>query len=432
MVDARHEPRRALLPRSLAQTARADSVGPLLAGAFTTSSPSCHIPAAHAAQRGGTLLAQAGVRHARSPREHADLTNPQDKEEAYVQGQKERSSFSRRRAVAGGGVGAGASRAQRPAADRYGAGSTFVYPLDVAVDRGATRRSRASTSPTARSAAAPGSPRSRRAPSISVRPMPRSPRASRPRASRPSGIDCVQIPWALSGTAVDYNVPGVPQHIQLTGAIVAQIYLGQITNWNDPAIAKLNPGVTFPNLAITPVFRSDGSGDTYKFTDYLSSVSPAFSTKVGVATTVNCPTGVGGKGSSGVAGVDLADERRDRLHRRRLRGPEPLPGGDDPERGREVRCSRASRGIAGGRDGVPDASTGNGNEITSSTRRSRPRARLPDLDLHLHHRPGGDPERDRAAEDDLLGAHRRRQEVRPEADLRADVPERCSSRPRRR
>ncbi len=119
----------------------------------------------------------------------------------------------------------------------------------------------------------------------------------------PPASTCVQIPWAVSGTAVDYNVPGVPQHIKLTGPVIAEIYLGQITNWNDPAIAALNPGVTFPTLAITPIYRSDGSGTTYNFTQYLSAVSPAFSAKVGVATSVSFPVGVGGKGSSGVAGV---------------------------------------------------------------------------------------------------------------------------------
>ena len=114
---------------------------------------------------------------------------------------------------------------------------------------------------------------------------------------------CVQIPWAVSGTAIDYNVPGVPEHIKLTGAVIAEIYLGQITNWNSPAITTLNPGVTFPNLTITPVFRSDGSGTTYNFTQYLSAVSTRWSAQVGSATSVSFPAGVGGKGSSGVAGV---------------------------------------------------------------------------------------------------------------------------------
>jgi len=114
---------------------------------------------------------------------------------------------------------------------------------------------------------------------------------------------CVQIPWAVSGTSIDYKVSGIPQHINLTGPVIAWIYLGQITTWNDPRIKKLNPGVTFPDLKITPIYRSDGSGTTYNFTDYLSSVSSRWKSQVGIATTVNFPTGIGGKGSSGVSGV---------------------------------------------------------------------------------------------------------------------------------
>jgi phosphate transport system substrate-binding protein len=114
---------------------------------------------------------------------------------------------------------------------------------------------------------------------------------------------CVQIPWAVSATSIDYKVSGVPQHISLTGPIVAKIYLGQITNWNDPAIKKVNRGVSFPNLKITPIYRSDGSGTTYNFTDYLASISPQWKSQVGRATTVSFPTGVGGKGNSGVSGV---------------------------------------------------------------------------------------------------------------------------------
>src|SRR5215475_8301267 len=74
---------------------------------------------------------------------------------------------------------------------------------------------------------------------------------------------CVQIPWALAATSVAYNVPGAPVHLRLSGAVIANIFLGQVTNWNDPAIAKLNPGANMPNLKITPVFRSDGSGTSY-------------------------------------------------------------------------------------------------------------------------------------------------------------------------
>jgi phosphate transport system substrate-binding protein len=116
--------------------------------------------------------------------------------------------------------------------------------------------------------------------------------------------DCVQIPWALSATVPTYNIPGLHSaQLKLDGPTLAKIFLGQITNWNDPAIKALNPGTTLPNLAITTAHRSDGSGDTYAFTDYLSHVSSAWATQVGNATAVNWPVGVGGKGNSGVAAV---------------------------------------------------------------------------------------------------------------------------------
>jgi phosphate transport system substrate-binding protein len=114
---------------------------------------------------------------------------------------------------------------------------------------------------------------------------------------------CVQIPWVLSANAVLYNLPGVPNNLRMTGTIIANIYLGKITQWNDPALKKINPGVNLPDTKITVVWRSDGSGTTYNFADYLSSVSPAFKAKVGYSTQVNFPVGVGGRGSSGVAGV---------------------------------------------------------------------------------------------------------------------------------
>ena len=115
--------------------------------------------------------------------------------------------------------------------------------------------------------------------------------------------DCVQIPWALSATAVAYDVPGAPAHLRLDGPTIARIFLGQVTKWNDPAIRKLNPGASMPALGITPVFRSDGSGTSYNFTDYLASVSPAWKAKVGVSTQPAFPAGQGAKGSSGVAGL---------------------------------------------------------------------------------------------------------------------------------
>jgi phosphate transport system substrate-binding protein len=110
---------------------------------------------------------------------------------------------------------------------------------------------------------------------------------------------CVQIPWALSATGVGFNVPGVKK-LNLTGPILAGIYFGKVTNWNDAKIKKANPGAKLPNLAITPVFRSDGSGDTYAFTNYLSKVSKSWKNEVGYATSVGFTHGVGAKGNSGV------------------------------------------------------------------------------------------------------------------------------------
>jgi phosphate transport system substrate-binding protein len=114
---------------------------------------------------------------------------------------------------------------------------------------------------------------------------------------------CVQIPWALSATGIGYNVPGAGRKLHLTGTLLAQIYMGHITTWNNPAIAKVNKGVHLPNLKITPVFRSDGSGDTYAFTNYLSSVSSGWRSSIGVGTSVSFPTGASGKGNSGVTAV---------------------------------------------------------------------------------------------------------------------------------
>jgi phosphate transport system substrate-binding protein len=115
--------------------------------------------------------------------------------------------------------------------------------------------------------------------------------------------DCLQIPWALSATAVAYNVPGAPVHVNLDGATISKIFLGQITNWNDPQIKALNKGATLPDLKITPVFRSDGSGTSYNFTDYLSSVNAEWKNKIGTSTQPAFPAGQGAKGSSGVAGL---------------------------------------------------------------------------------------------------------------------------------
>ena len=112
---------------------------------------------------------------------------------------------------------------------------------------------------------------------------------------------CVQIPWALAGTSIPYNVPGAPKHLKLSGEVLADIYLGKVKSWNDPAIVKLNPGATLPALQITPIYRTDSSGTTFNLTEYLAKVSPEWKSKVGVGTAVDFPAGTGGKGSSGVA-----------------------------------------------------------------------------------------------------------------------------------
>lgn len=117
------------------------------------------------------------------------------------------------------------------------------------------------------------------------------------------GGTVVQVPIDLGGEAVSYNVPGLPNHLDLTGPVLADIYLGQITNWDSPALKALNPKVHFPNEPITVVHRADGSGTTYIFTNYLGDISSAWVAKVGVGKTVAWPVGVGGQGNEGVAGL---------------------------------------------------------------------------------------------------------------------------------
>jgi phosphate transport system substrate-binding protein len=116
----------------------------------------------------------------------------------------------------------------------------------------------------------------------------------------PTCTTCVQIPWALAATGVIYNLPGL-QHLKMTGAVLANIYMGKITNWNASAIQKLNKGRNLPDKAITVVHRSDSSGTSFNFTDYLTHVSHAWKSQVGTGTAVSWPAGEGGKGSSGVA-----------------------------------------------------------------------------------------------------------------------------------
>jgi phosphate transport system substrate-binding protein len=111
------------------------------------------------------------------------------------------------------------------------------------------------------------------------------------------------IPTVLGAVVPTYNVNGVSGELKFTGDVLADIYLGNIKNWNDPRLAKANPGVKFPDEEIVVVHRSDGSGTTYIFTDYLGKVSSAWKDKVGKGTSVNWPAGLGGKGNEGVSGM---------------------------------------------------------------------------------------------------------------------------------
>jgi phosphate transport system substrate-binding protein len=111
------------------------------------------------------------------------------------------------------------------------------------------------------------------------------------------------FPTVLGAVVPVYNLPSVSAELKFSGPVLADIFLGKITKWNDPAIAKLNAGVTLPSTDITVAHRADGSGTTYIWVDYLSKVSPEWKGKVGVATSVNWPTGVGGRGNEGVSGL---------------------------------------------------------------------------------------------------------------------------------
>jgi phosphate transport system substrate-binding protein len=114
----------------------------------------------------------------------------------------------------------------------------------------------------------------------------------------------VQFPMVIGGVVPVINLPGTkPGELEIDGATLASIYMGEISNWNDARIKALNPKVNLPNLAIAPVYRSDGSGTNFLFTYYLSAVSPTFKTKIGANNSVEWPTGIGAKGNEGVANM---------------------------------------------------------------------------------------------------------------------------------
>ena len=113
----------------------------------------------------------------------------------------------------------------------------------------------------------------------------------------------LHFPTVMGAVVLAYNLPSVRARIKLTGPVIADIFLGNVVKWSDPAITALNPGVTLPDDPIVTAHRSDGSGTSYIFSDYLSKVSPAWQTKVGKGTSLKWPVGLGGKGNEGVTGV---------------------------------------------------------------------------------------------------------------------------------
>ena len=116
-------------------------------------------------------------------------------------------------------------------------------------------------------------------------------------------VKVMHIPTVLGAVVPVYNIPGVSGELKFSPDVIADIYLGRITKWNDSRLAKDNPGVNLPDKSILPVYRSDGSGTTYIFTDFLTKVSPDFTGKIGKGTSVKWPTGIGQKGNEGVAGM---------------------------------------------------------------------------------------------------------------------------------
>src|SRR5690349_17343623 len=117
------------------------------------------------------------------------------------------------------------------------------------------------------------------------------------------GCALLHFPTVLGAVVPTYNIPGVTGSLNFTPEVLAGIFLGRITKWNDPAIAAANKGVNLPNSDIVVVHRSDGSGTTYIWTDYLSKVSDDWKNKVGKGTSINWPVGLGGKGNEGVTGL---------------------------------------------------------------------------------------------------------------------------------
>ena len=173
------------------------------------------------------------------------------------------------------------------------------------------------------------------------------------KAAQASGGPVLQVPVALGGVSIVYNIPGVPSGLRLSPAVLTDIFVGKTASWNDARIAKLNPGKKLPNTPIVVVHRSDGSGTTYIFTDYLSSVSGEWKSKAGTGKSVAwpAPSAIGGKGNEGVAGqvnnnpgaigyVELAYARQNKMSQAVLQNAAGKFVADGPD---GVRAAAASK-----------------------------------------------------------------------------------------
>ena len=219
---------------------------------------------------------------------------------------------------AGGSAGAGSSSGS--GADLTGAGSTFAYPL---YSRWASDyAAKAGVRVNYQSIGSGGGIRQLSEQTVDFgatdAPM------TDEELAKAKGGPIMHIPTAMGAVVVTYNLSQVTTPLHFTGDVLGDVFLGKITSWNDPRIAALNPGVTLPATPILVAHRSDGSGTTYAFTDYLSAVSPAWKQAVGKGKDVKWPVGLGGKGNEGVAGqvkqtpgtigyVELAYARQNKL-----------------------------------------------------------------------------------------------------------------------
>ena len=189
------------------------------------------------------------------------------------------------------------------------------------------------------------------------------------------------LPTVVGAVAVTYNLPSVDQPIRLTGDVLGEVFQGNITRWNDSRIQALNPGVNFPDRDILVVHRSDGSGTTYVFTEYLSDVSPAWQQEVGTGKSVDWPVGLGGKGNEGVARSDKTDRGRDRVYRAGVRSTEQPSNGGDGEPLRQLHTALAGSHQRGGGWGGRSGRSGFGPAHLD--REPRRRAGVPDLLLDV-------------------------------------------------